>query len=45
MHLIHTTEAVENPAAVVSSDFPIIANVLLWITACIVLIYFTGAIQ
>jgi 4-hydroxybenzoate polyprenyltransferase len=45
MHLIHTTEAVENPAAVVSSDFPIIANVLLWVTACIVLIYFSGSIQ
>lgn len=42
MHLIHTTEAVENPSAVVSSDFPIIANVFLWITACIVLIYFSG---
>jgi 4-hydroxybenzoate polyprenyltransferase len=44
MHLIHTTEAVENPAAVVSSDFPIIANVLLWIASCVVLIYFTGMV-
>ncbi len=44
MHLIHTTEAVENPAAVVSSDFPIIANVLLWIASCVVLIYFTGIV-
>lgn len=44
MHLIHTTEAVENPAAVVSTDFPIIANVLLWIASCVVLIYFTGMV-
>lgn len=44
MHLIHTTEAVENPAAVVSSDFPIIANVLLWVASCVVLIYFTGVV-
>jgi 4-hydroxybenzoate polyprenyltransferase len=42
MHLIHTTESVENPAAVVTSDFPIIANVILWISACVVLIYFEG---
>ena len=44
MHLIHTTEAVENPAAVVASDFPIIANVLLWVASCVVLIYFTGVV-
>ncbi len=44
MHLVHTTESVENPAALVTSDFPIIANVLLWITACVFLIYFKGQI-
>jgi 4-hydroxybenzoate polyprenyltransferase len=44
MHLIHTTEAVENPSAVVSTDFPIIANVILWITVCVLLIYFKGQI-
>ena len=44
MHLIHTTEAVENPAAVVTTDFPIIANVLLWVASCVVLIYFTGIV-
>ena len=44
MHLIHTTESVENPSAVVTTDFPIIANVFVWITVCVLLIYFKGQI-
>lgn len=44
MHLAFTTDSVENPAAVVSTDYPIIANAVLWIAACIVLIYYGGAI-
>ena len=44
MHLMHTTESVENPSAVVTTDYPIIINVVLWITACVLLIYFKGQI-
>ena len=43
LYLIHT-ESVENPTSTVSSDLPIIANAALWITACVVLIYFRGEI-
>lgn len=44
MYLIHTTESVENPSAVVTTDYPIIINVVLWITTCVLLIYFKGQI-
>ncbi|HSQ76978.1 MAG TPA: decaprenyl-phosphate phosphoribosyltransferase, partial [Bacteroidota bacterium] len=44
MHLMHTTESVENPSAVVTTDYPIIINVVLWITTCVLLIYFKGQI-
>ena len=37
-------ESVENPSAVVTTDYPIIINVMLWITACVLLIYFKGQI-
>ena len=39
LHLIHTSPAADNPTATVTSDPAIITVVLLWITACILLIY------
>jgi 4-hydroxybenzoate polyprenyltransferase len=44
MYLIHTTSAVENPTNAVTADPPIIVNAILWIAACVLLIYFGGAI-
>jgi decaprenyl-phosphate phosphoribosyltransferase len=44
MFLIHTTSAVENPTNAVTADPPIIVNAILWIAACVLLIYFGGGI-
>jgi 4-hydroxybenzoate polyprenyltransferase len=44
MYLIRTTDSVENPANVVTSDLPIIFTTVLWIVCCILLIYFRSAI-
>lgn len=44
MYLIHTTSAIENPTNAVTADLPIIVNAILWIAACILLIYFGGGI-
>lgn len=39
LHLIHTSPAGDNPTATVTSDPTIITVVLLWISACVLLIY------
>jgi 4-hydroxybenzoate polyprenyltransferase len=44
LYLIQTTEAVENPASVVTSDPPIIITAVLWIVSCVLLIYFRSEI-
>jgi 4-hydroxybenzoate polyprenyltransferase len=39
LHLVHTTKATENPTNAVTSDPVILTVVLLWITACVLIIY------
>ena len=43
LYLVHTTPAIENPANAVTADLPIMVTGLLWITSCVVLIYFRSA--
>jgi len=40
LYLARTSDSVENPALVVTSDLPIILTTALWIVSCIMLIYF-----
>ena len=44
MYLVHTTASIENPTNAVTSDLPIIVNALLWIAACVAIIYTGGVI-
>ncbi|MBI4534784.1 MAG: decaprenyl-phosphate phosphoribosyltransferase [Ignavibacteriae bacterium] len=44
LYLIHMTNSTENPTTAVTSDAPIIVTVLLWIVACVTLIYSGGQI-
>jgi 4-hydroxybenzoate polyprenyltransferase len=44
LFLIHTTSSVQNPAAALSSDVPILVNGILWIAACVAIIYWGGTI-
>jgi len=39
LYLTHTSSSVENPTSAVTSDIPILVNGILWILACVVLIY------
>ena len=39
LYLVHTTEATENPTNTVTSDPVIIVVVILWIAACVLIIY------
>jgi len=43
LHLIHASDITESPTVAVASDAPIIAVAVLWILACVVLIYFRGS--
>jgi hypothetical protein len=42
LFLIHSGEKSENPTNALTSDVPILVNGLLWIVACVYLIYFRG---
>ncbi len=44
LYLIHTSPAVQNPTTAVITDLPILIDGLLWIAACVVIIYFGGDI-
>jgi len=44
LHLIHTSDITESPTVAVASDVPIISVAVLWILACVTLIYFRGAV-
>lgn len=44
LFLIHTTSSVQNPTAALSTDVPILINGLLWIAACIAIIYWAGSV-
>ena len=39
LQLIHTTRSTENPTNAVTSDPVIVVVVILWITACVLIIY------
>jgi hypothetical protein len=45
LYLIHMTHSTENPTNAVTSDASIIGTILLWIAACVILIYFGGDIR
>jgi 4-hydroxybenzoate polyprenyltransferase len=40
LHLVHATDSIENPTAVVATDIPIIVVAGCWIISCVILIYF-----
>ena len=42
LYLVHMSDSTENPTQAVTSDLTILLTGLLWITVCIVLIYFGG---
>ncbi len=44
LYLIHTTSTTDKPADVVTSDVPILVTTMLWVLACILLIYFREAL-
>lgn len=44
LYLIHTTTTTDKPADVVTSDVPILVTTILWVLACILLIYFREAL-
>jgi hypothetical protein len=44
LFLIHTTSSVQNPTTALTTDIPILVNGLLWIAACIGIIYSGGVI-
>jgi 4-hydroxybenzoate polyprenyltransferase len=45
LYLIHTTTTTDKPTDVVTSDVPILVTAILWVVACIVLIYFRGMLM
>ncbi len=44
LYLIHTTTTTDKPADVVTSDVPILLTAILWVLACVLLIYFREAL-